>query len=722
MNKRLLSLCLALTAMTLGAMAAEELYVGGKKVTLSGSGTVTVSGGDIKSGSVEYDCTSKTLTLNGVTITRSGDNNRGIRSSVSGLTVKFVGTNTITTTTAAGLRFEASTTITGSGTVTVTSKETAFYVYKNTTVTIKGQDRNRLTLNLGGKYGIQGEDGSSSEKVSIQRYVTLEAIGTSNALNYLSDLTVNGDADLTLKGNGSNPTVQSLASLTLGEGVAIDLPLQGKFDSSKKTVVKGSATTGYTRDVTIKSAIAINATNFPDANFRSYVTSSGFDQNSDNHLSNAEIQLVTMINVNSKGISNLKGIGYFTALTDLACSNNSLQSLDVSSNTKLTKLDCSDNSLESLDVSKNTALMELSCGNNSLESLDVSSNTKLTKLDCADNSLQSLDVTKNTSLTELRCGYNSLTTLDVSKNTSLTELYCGYNSLTTLDVSKNTALTGLYCWSNNLESLDVSKNTKLMVISCSGNSLESLDVSKNTKLTSLFCSGNSLESLDVSKNTKLTKLDCADNSLESLDISKNTALTELDCYNNSLKSLDVSKNTALTELSCGNNNLEFLDVSKNTVLTKLSCGNNSLESLDVSKNTVLTKLSCSGNQISGAAMTSLVNSLPPRTTGNYGELFVCSDHLFPDNVITVAQVKIATRKGWKVAKGIVIAGDNKRYYAGLGDVNGDNKIDQTDLDTIVKIIMGQVELGYAGDLNNDGKTDAADIVVMVNILKALGVK
>ena len=61
--KRLFTLCLALTAMTLGAMAAEELYVGGKKVTLSGSGTVTVSGGDIKSGSVEYDCTSKTLTL-----------------------------------------------------------------------------------------------------------------------------------------------------------------------------------------------------------------------------------------------------------------------------------------------------------------------------------------------------------------------------------------------------------------------------------------------------------------------------------------------------------------------------------------------------------------------------------------------------------------------------------------------------------------------------------
>ena len=81
-----------------------------------------------------------------------------------------------------------------------------------------------------------------------------------------------------------------------------------------------------------------------------------------------------------------------------------------------------------------------------------------------------------------------------------------------------------------------------------------------------------------------------------------------------------------------------------------------------------------------------------------------------------AKVTEAKNKGWTVQK---YSGSSTKTYAGLGDVNGDNKIDQTDLDTIVKIIMGQVNLGYAGDLNNDGKTDAADIVVMVNILNGL---
>ena len=710
--KRLFTLCLALTSMTLGAMAAEELYVGGKKVTLSGSGTVTVSGGDIKSGSVEYDCTSKTLTLNGVTITRSGDNNRGIRSSVSGLTVKFVGTNTITTTTAAGLRFEASATITGSGTVTVTSDETAFYVYKNTTVTIKGQDRNRLTLNLNGKYGIQGEDGSSSEKVSIQRYVTLTAIGTSNALKYLSDLTVNGDADLTLKVVGWHPAVQSLASLTLGEGVAIDLPLQGKFDSSKKTVVKGSATTDYLGDVTIKSAIAINATNFPDANFRSYVTSSGFDQNSDNHLSNAEIQLVTMINVNSKGISNMKGIEYFTALQELLCGNNySLTSLNVSANKALTKLDCSSNSLTSLDVSKNTALTELYCPDNQIKGAAMDNlvnglpNTDGTLYVCKKDAANDNVITSSQVSVATGKGW-TVKRYENSGSEWEWVAYIGFLEPVAINATnfpdekfRNYLLAQSYGKDAVLTEDEMLTITELDVSKKGISKL--IGIEHFTALKYLYCYDNSLTSLDVSKNTTLIVLLCSDNRLESLDVTKNTELRNLHCFGNSLTSLDVSKNTALKELFCYRN---------------------SLKSLDVSKNTALTNLSCYGNQISGDGMTQLLNSLPPRTTGNYGELFVCSDHLFPDNVITAAQVKIATRKGWKVAKGIVIAGDNKRYYAGLGDVNGDIKIDQTDLDTIVKIIMGQVELGYAGDLNNDGKTDAADIVVMVNILKALGVK
>ena len=240
--------------------------------------------------------------------------------------------------------------------------------------------------------------------------------------------------------------------------------------------------------IAVQSAgVTIDNTNFPDANFRTVVKK--FDTNQDSSLSDTEIAAVEEIDCYDKGISNLKGIEYFTALRSLSCGRNQLTALDVSKNTALTYLHCSYNQLTSLDVSKNTALTKLYCYNNQLTSLDVSKNTALTYLDCWGNSLTKLDVSKNTALTYLDCGYNQLTALDVSKNTALTYLSCSYNQLTTLDVSKNTALTDLLCHNNQLTTLDVSKNTALTRLRCHNNQLASLDVS-NTDMKYLYCSVN----------------------------------------------------------------------------------------------------------------------------------------------------------------------------------------------------------------------------------------
>ena len=240
--------------------------------------------------------------------------------------------------------------------------------------------------------------------------------------------------------------------------------------------------------IAVQSAgVAIDDTNFPDANFRTIVEH--YDTNKDSSLSDTEIAAVEEIDCYDKGISNLKGIEYFTALRSLSCGRNQLTALDVSKNTALTYLHCSYNQLTSLDVSKNTALTKLYCYNNQLTSLDVSKNTALTNLNCWGNSLTKLDVSKNTALTYLDCGYNQLTALDVSKNTALTYLSCSYNQLTTLDVSKNTALTDLLCHNNQLTTLDVSKNTALTRLRCHNNQLTSLDVS-NTDMKYLYCSVN----------------------------------------------------------------------------------------------------------------------------------------------------------------------------------------------------------------------------------------
>ena len=295
--------------------------------------------------------------------------------------------------------------------------------------------------------------------------------------------------------------------------------------------------------------VTIDPTNFPDANFRTYVST--FDTDNDDRLTPTELAAVEYMALYNKSIGDLTGIEHFTDLTEL---------------------DCRRNQLTSLDLSKNTALEVLNCNNNPLTSLVLGGNTALTKLSCTNNPLTSLDLSKNTALQVLDCGDNQLASLDVSKNLALKELYCSGNPLTALDVSANTALTDLNCINTQRASLDVSKNTALTSLLCGDNQLTSLDVSANTALTSLLCAKNQLASLDVSKNTALEELSCWGNQLTSLDVSANTALKDLDCGQNQLTSLDLRANPELSFSHCSPNNNTYrltLDASRILDLTTL---------------------------------------------------------------------------------------------------------------------------------------------------------
>ena len=146
--------------------------------------------------------------------------------------------------------------------------------------------------------------------------------------------------------------------------------------------------------------VEINNTNFPDENFRTYV-SGNFDKDKNGSLSQSEIDAVNYIKINNKKIADMSGIEYFTALTSLYCDRNQLTSLDISRNTLLTILDCSSNKLESLSVGKNTNLSSLVCDTNKLTSLDVSGCSALKKLDCDSNQLTSLNISGDTALEEL---------------------------------------------------------------------------------------------------------------------------------------------------------------------------------------------------------------------------------------------------------------------------------------------------------------------------------
>ena len=169
--------------------------------------------------------------------------------------------------------------------------------------------------------------------------------------------------------------------------------------------------------------------NFPDVNFRWFLTAKGSDGYFNEYYP-------TTLHVKSRGIKSLRGIEFFT---------------------RLTYLDCSFNQLTELNVTGFPILRYLYCDNNQLTELDVS-NSSVRDLFCCSNQLTELDVSNNTTLTRLRCYTNQLTELNVTGCTALTSLSCGSNRLTELDVTSCTALQGLFCEPNQRDLELISKN------------------------------------------------------------------------------------------------------------------------------------------------------------------------------------------------------------------------------------------------------------------------
>ena len=286
--------------------------------------------------------------------------------------------------------------------------------------------------------------------------------------------------------------------------------------------------------------VALDAANFPDERFRNFIKSEA-DGDRNGILSNDEISNVKYLKCESKYLSNLKGIEFFTALEELNCSYNSLNELNITGLTALKTLNCKHNNmLSSLNVSSGTALETLSCEYCSLNTLDLTHNTMLKSLNCDHNPLSRLDVSRNAALEKLRCESCSLTELDVSRNGALLELYCSENSLTALNVGNSTKLTVLECKRNQLPALDVSHNPDLEKLTCFDNHLATLDLSRQIWLEELYCGVNQLKELDLRGKKYLQKVWCDGNQLTSLDLSDNSALWQLACYNNRISRLDVS--------------------------------------------------------------------------------------------------------------------------------------------------------------------------------------
>ena len=180
------------------------IYIADKPVTTLNYKDLTSIYG--VSGSASYDPNTKTLTLDNATIDRNSTDGTGIvNKTVSDFTVKLIGNNTVTADLASMVLNQTST-ITGDGSLHLTSKRFCGLDMESASVTI-----DNTSLFVKGGYGIAGFIGAETE-VRTVRNSYVEAEGT---------------------GSGSI----SLISKLILEDCAITQPVGAEFDADQKAVV-----------------------------------------------------------------------------------------------------------------------------------------------------------------------------------------------------------------------------------------------------------------------------------------------------------------------------------------------------------------------------------------------------------------------------------------------------------------------------------------------------
>jgi Leucine-rich repeat (LRR) protein len=132
----------------------------------------------------------------------------------------------------------------------------------------------------------------------------------------------------------------------------------------------------------------------------------------------------------NRQIKTMRGIRYFTSITDLTCYYNLLTELDLSKNTQLTFLDCSYNRLTCLDLSEHHDLEILICYGNQIEEIVFPKPSKLIILKCQSNFLEKIDLSSMPDLKILDCSNNRLSQIDLSKNNELTFISLQSNQIT----------------------------------------------------------------------------------------------------------------------------------------------------------------------------------------------------------------------------------------------------------------------------------------------------
>ena len=247
--------------------------------------------------------------------------------------------------------------------------------------------------------------------------------------------------------------------------------------------------------------VDINATYFPDANFRDFVIAN-YDKNHNYILESSEYSNVTSMDISGKGISNLTGLGYFSNLQKLDCHNNSLTELDLSYFYYLNEVKCYQNRIKGDGMSALFDNLLSAYGENKPSLIIRYSDTS------ENNSTPTQDqiiIAHNRNWQVFTFDGSDYNTMDTPKIAINSTNFPDTNFRDYVRQYKDTDGDGFLSYQ------EIKEVTMIMVYGMNISSLKGVEYF--TELKTIFCENNNLTTLDFSQNKKLYQLDSKDNQL-----------------------------------------------------------------------------------------------------------------------------------------------------------------------------------------------------------------
>ena len=363
--KKYLTLLLMLMTVSWASAASYQLWIAGIQVTDNNKNNITGSG--IESayswdGKVSYDPTSKTLTLENICI--KSHNDIGIRNEISGVTIWLKGRyNEVQDqwhTSMDGIVSVGNLTFDGEGILKVWGSM-GIYIRPNTgDVTIDGDAR----------VEVSGQDHS--------------AIGTD--YNSTGSLVVKGRKAMLMATSYSSPhDISGFKDLVLQDGITINRPTGVEYNTSTYCLRDGNSNVGNGTTVVIGKQIAINATNFPNAELRRAVTEE--DADNSGYLDRDENYTLERLSLEGNQVDDVTGLNLLWDVKWIEAYQLAVEGITFSNNTLLETINFIGGNLEYLEVDNCLYLQSISAQHHKLSYMDLSSNKHLVNVSLNNNAL-----------------------------------------------------------------------------------------------------------------------------------------------------------------------------------------------------------------------------------------------------------------------------------------------------------------------------------------------